>query len=78
MRTHTALHVLCGVIWADYGIPVTGGNMEPLKGRLDFPFPPCPPTSGPPVEKRINDEIARRTRSSSTSCPARWPTPTRR
>ena len=38
MRTHTALHILCGVIWADYGIPVTGGNMEPLKGRLDFPF----------------------------------------
>ena len=48
MRTHTALHILCGVIWADYGIPVTGGNMEPLKGRLDFPFaamsgrPRCP------------------------------------
>ncbi len=39
MRTHTALHILCGVIWADYAIPVTGGNMEPLKGRLDFPFP---------------------------------------
>ena len=39
MRTHTALHVLCGVIWADYSIPVTGGNMEPMKGRLDFPFP---------------------------------------
>ena len=39
MRTHTALHILCGVIWADYGIPVTGGNMEPMKGRLDFPFP---------------------------------------
>src|SRR4051812_36229168 len=39
MRTHTALHILCGVIWADHRIPVTGGNMEPLKGRLDFPFP---------------------------------------
>ena len=39
MRTHTALHMLCGVIWADYSIPVTGGNMEPMKGRLDFPFP---------------------------------------
>ena len=35
MRTHTALHILCGVIWADYGIPVTGGNMEPMKGRLE-------------------------------------------
>jgi misacylated tRNA(Ala) deacylase len=57
MRTHTALHVLCGVIWADYGIPVTGGNMEPLKGRLDFPFPSMSADLGARVEKRINDEI---------------------
>ena len=59
MRTHTALHVLCGVIWADYGIPVTGGNMEPLKGRLDFPFPHMSADLGAAVERRINDEIAR-------------------
>jgi len=38
MRTHTALHVLCGVVWRDYGASVTGGNMEPLKGRMDFEF----------------------------------------
>src|SRR5689334_23228078 len=31
MRTHTALHVLCGVIWNAWGKPVTGGNMEPLE-----------------------------------------------
>jgi Ser-tRNA(Ala) deacylase AlaX len=36
MRTHTALHILCGVIWRDYGASVTGGNMEPLKARMDF------------------------------------------
>jgi misacylated tRNA(Ala) deacylase len=59
MRTHTALHILCGVIWADYGIPVTGGNMEPLKGRLDFPFPSMSADLGARVEQRINDEIAR-------------------
>lgn len=59
MRTHTALHVLCGVIWADYGIPVTGGNMEPMKGRLDFPFPAISADLGASVERRINDEIAR-------------------
>ena len=59
MRTHTALHVLCGVIWADYGIPVTGGNMEPLKGRLDFPFPSMSADLGVAIEKRINDEIER-------------------
>jgi misacylated tRNA(Ala) deacylase len=59
MRTHTALHILCGVIWADYGIPVTGGNMEPLKGRLDFPFPAMSADLGAHVERRINDEIER-------------------
>jgi misacylated tRNA(Ala) deacylase len=59
MRTHTALHILCGVIWADYGIPVTGGNMEPLKGRLDFPFPSMSADLGAQVERRINEEIER-------------------
>jgi len=59
MRTHTALHVLCGVIWADYRIPVTGGNMEPLQGRLDFPFEAMSVDLGAAVEKRINDEIER-------------------
>ena len=33
MRTHTALHALCGVVWRDYGALVTGGNMEPGGGR---------------------------------------------
>jgi misacylated tRNA(Ala) deacylase len=59
MRTHTALHILCGVIWADYSIPVTGGNMEPMKGRLDFPFPEMSTELGSQVERRINEEIAR-------------------
>jgi misacylated tRNA(Ala) deacylase len=57
MRTHTALHILCGVIWADHGIPVTGGNMEPMKGRLDFPFPAMSTDLGSQVERRINQEI---------------------
>jgi len=60
MRTHTALHILCGVIWADYSIPVTGGNMEPMKGRLDFPFPAASWGSADlaaQVERRINEEI---------------------
>jgi misacylated tRNA(Ala) deacylase len=38
MRTHTALHALCGVVWRDYGAQVTGGNMEPGAGRMDFEF----------------------------------------
>ena len=38
MRIHTAMHILCGVIWRDYGASVTGGNMQPLRGRMDFEF----------------------------------------
>ncbi|MHB1482581.1 MAG: alanyl-tRNA editing protein, partial [Bellilinea sp.] len=38
MRTHSALHILCGVVFRDYGAQVTGGDMEPLKGRMDFEF----------------------------------------
>ena len=38
MRIHTAMHILCGVVWRDYSASVTGGNMEPLKGRMDFEF----------------------------------------
>jgi misacylated tRNA(Ala) deacylase len=38
MRTHTSMHILCGVVWRDYGAQVTGGNMEPLHGHLDFEF----------------------------------------
>jgi misacylated tRNA(Ala) deacylase len=59
MRTHTALHVLCGVIWADFGVAVTGGNMEPGKGRLDFELDAMSAELGARVERRINEEITR-------------------
>jgi misacylated tRNA(Ala) deacylase len=58
MRTHTALHILCGVIWADHRLAVTGGNMEPGRGRLDFPLPAMSTELGRQIEARINDEIA--------------------
>jgi misacylated tRNA(Ala) deacylase len=58
MRTHTALHVLCGVIWNEWGVPVTGGNMEPLSARMDFEFDPLPEGFGPGVEKLVNAELA--------------------
>ncbi|MFY9916072.1 MAG: alanyl-tRNA editing protein [Nocardioidaceae bacterium] len=57
MRTHTALHILCGVIWTEFGLAVTGGNMDPGKGRLDFPFESMSVELGQQVERRINDEI---------------------
>jgi misacylated tRNA(Ala) deacylase len=52
------LHVLCGVIWTDYRVPVTGGNMEPLSARMDFEFDPLPPGFGEQVEERVNVELA--------------------
>ena len=58
MRTHTALHVLCGVIWNEWRVPVTGGNMEPLSARMDFEFDPLPEGFGPHVEQLVNDELA--------------------
>ncbi len=58
MRTHTALHVLCGVIWHRWGKAVTGGNMEPLKARMDFEFDPLPENFGQDVERLVNDELA--------------------
>jgi misacylated tRNA(Ala) deacylase len=58
MRTHTALHVLCGVIWNAYRVPVTGGNMEPLSARMDFEFDPLPEGFGPTIEHLVNDELA--------------------
>jgi misacylated tRNA(Ala) deacylase len=58
MRTHTALHVLCGVIWNAWATPVTGGNMEPLTARMDFEFDPLPPGFGDQVERLVNAELA--------------------
>jgi len=58
MRTHTALHVLCGVIWNEWRVPVTGGNMEPLSARMDFEFDPLPAEFGSTVEALVNAELA--------------------
>ncbi len=57
MRTHTALHILCGVIWTEFEVAVTGGNMEPGKGRLDFPLESMSAELGQRMERRINEEI---------------------
>jgi misacylated tRNA(Ala) deacylase len=58
MRTHTAMHVLCGVIWNEWKVPVTGGNMEPLTARMDFELPDVPEGFVDKVEKLVNDAIA--------------------
>lgn len=58
MRTHTAMHILCGTVWRDYGASVTGGNMEPLEGRMDFEFERMQKELVSEIEERINAEVA--------------------
>lgn len=58
MRTHTAMHILCGVIWRDYHSPVTGGNMDPLKGRMDFEFATMRRELVSDINRAINEEVA--------------------
>jgi len=57
MRTHSGLHVLCGVVFRDYGALVTGGNMEPLTARMDFDLPELPDGFRDAVEGACNAEI---------------------
>jgi misacylated tRNA(Ala) deacylase len=57
MRVHTAMHILCGVIWRDYGASVTGGNMEPLRGRMDFEFESLKKELVEEIEQKINVEV---------------------
>ena len=58
MRTHTALHALCGVVWRDYGALVTGGNMEPGAGRMDFEFERMSGDLVAEIEAKVNAELA--------------------
>ncbi len=58
MRTHSALHVLCGVIFRDYGAHVTGAEMDPLSGRMDFEFENMTHDLAAAIEKSINEAVA--------------------
>lgn len=57
MRTHTALHILCGVIWRDWRCQVTGSNMKPLEGRMDFEFEGMPADLAAEIVRRANVEV---------------------
>jgi misacylated tRNA(Ala) deacylase len=58
MRTHTAMHILCGVVFRDYGAMVTGGDMEPLQGRMDFEFENLSKELVGVIEAAVNREVA--------------------
>ena len=57
MRTHSALHILCGVVWRDYGARVTGGDMKPGEGRMDFEFESFSAEFVDELEAKINAEV---------------------
>ena len=57
MRTHTAMHILCGVVFRDFGALVTGGNMTPGQGRLDFEFEQLQRDMVEDIEAKINQEV---------------------
>ncbi|HEU0021662.1 MAG TPA: alanyl-tRNA editing protein [Dehalococcoidia bacterium] len=58
MRTHTALHILCGVVWRDYGARVTGGDMQPGTARMDFELETISAGFAHEIEERVNAEVA--------------------
>jgi misacylated tRNA(Ala) deacylase len=51
------MHILCGVIWRDYGASVTGGNMTLGRGRMDFEFERMQRELVEQIEKKINSEV---------------------
>jgi misacylated tRNA(Ala) deacylase len=57
MRTHTALHILCGIIWKEFGVQVTGGQMYPDKARMDFAMENLNKERITYIEERVNDAI---------------------
>ena len=57
MRTHTALHILCGVVWRDYGAKVTGGDMKPLAARMDFELEQMSADLAREIKTLANNEV---------------------
>ncbi len=57
MRTHTALHILCGVIWKEFGVLVTGGQMYPDRARMDFAMENLDKGRIAYIEQRINEAV---------------------
>jgi misacylated tRNA(Ala) deacylase len=58
MRTHTALHILCGVIWKEFNVQVTGGQMYPDRARMDFAMEDLNKERLASIEQRVNEVVA--------------------
>jgi misacylated tRNA(Ala) deacylase len=57
MRTHTALHILCGIIWKEFGVQVTGGQMHPDRARMDFAMENLNKQRIEYIEDKVNEAI---------------------
>src|SRR5215469_7750128 len=57
MRTHTALHILCGTIFRDFGVQVTGGQMYADRARMDFATDVFTPEWAHAVERGVNEAV---------------------
>src|SRR5947208_958447 len=57
MRTHTALHIICGVIWKEFGVQVTGGQMYPDRARMDFAMENLGKERIAYIEQKINEAV---------------------
>lgn len=57
MRTHSALHVLCGVIYQRFHAQVTGCQMYPDRARMDFTLSDLTPDRIEEVERLSNDAV---------------------
>lgn len=57
MRTHTALHILCGTIWREFGVQVTGGQMYPDRARMDFAMEDLNKERLAFIEEKINEAV---------------------
>ncbi len=57
MRTHTALHILCGIIWKEFGVQVTGGQMYPDRARMDFSMENLDKERIAYIEQKINEAV---------------------
>lgn len=57
MRTHTALHMLSAIAYRDYGAVVTGGNMTPGEGHLDFEIQNFTPELAQAMIRKVNAEV---------------------
>lgn len=57
MRTHTALHILCGTIWREFGVQVTGGQMYPDRARMDFAMEDLSKERIASIEEKINEHV---------------------